>query len=718
MLYNYRVKKQKERIKKMKNLRKLTAWFIALSTIASCLVSVSAENTLRSWDFIGDWVTLGNPLGESWKDTYGNENTWGVHGYTGDYTGIDSEITPKCVSRDNVKLKAWYFGDYRDNLDLLGSNGMIRLTNDGGELYSRVLNGYNHAYTWTSPDNMVVEITVTGRRRHNLGNTFFDLYQNGNKIKNLLFKYSEGDGEGTGTARISVKKGDRIALTVSGTDASGSLSTEYNLPTFSLQELKPEFVGLGAWDYRNDAYAAAQNRGIYGDSYGGDNTWGIYFGKTVDENYKMLPGAYVSGNGLYWLKDPDNEYTKIYFSSGSAQTASEIQDKSYAEVYPGTDIYFVFTSPKEMYAKVNANVYNRWGRNTQDVYLYGSDGTLIKTQHIPDPAGSVGAINEVVGLKTGETVTIKISSTNNGTTAVNPYITIEEMESGKYNAVVDYEACGKPLASSWNTFDKEASWKLDYTNTEGETVEPIINGASSLASPNGMTFLPGTVYDVPNTASFVDETWSYINTNGDGSKQNLKWTAPKDGMITATYKGTTRWNNGKEIDGVWKPMHVGFEMKKNSDRICYFESAGVVTSNVGIKEKTFAVKKGDVINFVCGTVAYSDGTYGVNDVLLFSEVKYVGEASGELTFNNPEITEKDGVVTGTVTGTNESGNKAEAVIILAGYDAAGNLTNVAAGNLDEYNSEFSASVSFNKDEKDSEYKVFVWNSLGGMKPIK
>ena len=89
MLYNYRVKKQKERIKKMKNLRKLTAWFIALSTIASCLVSVSAENTLRSWDFIGDWVTLGNPLGESWKDTYGNENTWGVHGYTGDYTGID-----------------------------------------------------------------------------------------------------------------------------------------------------------------------------------------------------------------------------------------------------------------------------------------------------------------------------------------------------------------------------------------------------------------------------------------------------------------------------------------------------------------------------------------------------------------------------------------------------------------------------------------------------
>ena len=108
----------------------------------------------------------------------------------------------------------------------------------------------------------------------------------------------------------------------------------------------------------------------------------------------------------------------------------------------------------------------------------------------------------------------------------------------------------------------------------------------------------------------------------------------------------------------------------------------------------------------------------MNDVLLFSEVKYVGEASGELTFNNPEITEKDGVVTGTVTGTNESGNKAEAVIILAGYDAAGNLTNVAAGNLDEYNSEFSASVSFNKDEKDSEYKVFVWNSLGGMKPIK
>lgn len=701
----------------MKKCRKLTAWLIALSTVVSGFVSVSAEDTLRSWNFIGDWLTLGRPLGESWQDTYGNADTWGVHAYTGDYTGKESEITPKCVIRSDAKLRAWYFGNYSDNLDLLGSDGMVRLTDNGGVLYARVLHGYNHVYTWTAPDNMVVDVTIRANRMHNLGNTFFDLHQNGDKIKTLLFRYSQGDGEGTGTARISVKKGDRIGLTVSGTSSSGSLSTEYTLPEFSLNEVKPEFTGLGKWDYRNDAYAAAQNRGIYGDSYGGDNTWGIYFGKTVDENYKMLPGAYVSGKNLYWLIDPDNENAKIYFSNGSAQTASEIQNKSYAEVSGGTDIYFVFTSPKDMYARVKADVYNRWGRDTQDVYFYGSDGTLIKKQHIPSAASSVGSINEVVGLKTGETVTIKISSTNNATTAVNPYITIEEMESEKYNAVVDYRASGKPQASSWNTFDKETAWKLDYTDTNGETVEPEIKGASSFASPNGMTFLPGIVYDVPNTADFVDNTWSYINLKGDSAKQNLKWNAPKDGMISITYKGTNRWGNGKEIDGKWYALHAGFGIEKNNDQVCYFESAGSVTQNVGSVVKTIAVKQGDVINFTCGSVAYPDGTHGDDDVLLFAEIKYIGEASGNLTFNAPTISEADGVVTGTVTGTNETGNKAQAAIILAGYDTTGRLTNVAVGALSEYNSEFSASVSFNKGENDSSYKLFVWDSLSGMKPV-
>lgn len=704
----------------MKTCKKIMAWLIALSTIMPGAVSVSAEENLRSWDFASDWVELGNPLGEAWNDTYDNVNVWGVHGYTGEYEGVSSELTPTCVNRDDASLKAWYWGDYSEDLELLGSNGMIRALNSGSYIYSRVMNGYNHAYTWTAPDSMTADIEIAGTRQSNPGRTYFDLYQNGIKVRQLFTVYNPTENS-SNTLRLSLKKGDRITLAVHGTNADGStLKTEYSLDKFKISEINANIESLASWDYRKDAIVANDASGVYGDTYGNDNTWGIYFGKTIDGAYKMKPGSYLRDSGVYALTDPDNavaslqQGSRIYFSNPET---INLTGTSYAEIASGTDLYFVFRAPKDMYARFNLTVNNRWGRsNVTYLDLYTDDGTVINSKTLGANEGALVQTESLVKMNQGETITLKVDNKGQITTAVNVYIDVQECYL-EYNPVNDYTSSGSPLANTWKTFDKETDWTLNYTTEDGQTYIPTAESAGSFkVSETGDTFLPGTHF---GAADFTDTTWSYIQLSGTPITRNLKWTAPKDGMISITCKGSTRWGNGyDDSDGVHHPMHVGFGIEKNENRVAYFESAGSILQNVGSVTKKIAVKAGDVINFTVASVKMANGKCTPEDLVVYNDIKYVGEASGELKFNTPEITKADdGTVTATITGTNETGEKAQAVLILAEYTGS-TLTQVKFEELSDYNAEFSKTVSMTGTSANSSYKVFAWNSFGSMKPIK
>lgn len=715
----------------MKTCRKILALLIALSTVMSYVTGVHAEGTQpKTWNFINDWLAADRPLGFGHKDTYGNEGVWSVRAYEGDYKQ-SSELMPSSVIRENNKLRAWYWGAYQDNIELLGTNGMVRLNDSGTELYARVYNGYNHAYTWTAPESLVTDITVNAKRLHNNGATYFDLYQNDIKVQGL-FTVSSPNENKTKTIRVAVKKGDRITVAVKGSPLGTEkvIRSEYQFLKFEIKEVNAARTELQSWEYRKDAFAskAICNSGVFGDTYGNHNTWGIYFGKTVDGTYKKEPGSFVSNDTTYVVEDKDDPTnhsslsggTRIYFKSTEQ---IDLNNTSYAEVKKGTDLYFVFRAPKDMYARLDVKVQNRWGREGQNVTVYNANDDVIKTGAIGKSAGNVLNFSEYAFLKTGETVEIKIDNSNTNTTAVNPYITVTEIEK-TYNSVTDYKASGYPKQNTWNTFDKSSNWTLDYTLANGTTAVPTTTDGKTfiLNETDGEhkdALMPGETYDVDGADK---SSWYYLKIQSKGAKSNLKWTAPKDGMIEITYKGRTRWDNGVTDESGWHTMYVDFGIEKNGTKIAGFASHGQVSANVmSSVTRKIAVKKNDVINFTAESRLLENGMRGANEAVAYNNIKYIGEASGKLTFNKPTIvqnTSEDGTVaTATFTGSNQTGEKATAAVILAEYDTDGSLINVVTDKIDDYEADFSKSISLPVSGNEL-FKTFIWDSLSGMEPIE
>lgn len=150
----------------------------------------------------------------------------------------------------------------------------------------------------------------------------------------------------------------------------------------------------------------------------------------------------------------------------------------------------------------------------------------------------------------------------------------------------------------------------------------------------------------------------------------------------------------------------------------YFESAGLINDSVGSVTRKIAVKEGDVINFTVASVQMANGKYNSEDVVAYNSIEYVGEASGKLTFNEPTIGAAGDAYTATFTGSNQTGDKATAAVILAEYGTDGSLINVVTDKIDDYEADFSKSISLTRSESGNGFRAFIWDSLSGMKPIE
>ena len=280
------------------------AFVFSLSGASAYTVFPSKETeTLKEWEFAGDYFKSDSPQASTWGDSYGNRNVWNVsYEYEGKKTAASFTGA--------LGLPQMYSGDLNNNK---GSNGYFYFgePNEAGEKtsYCEVGKGYSFYLTWTSPIDGIVRFNLNGLSRWaKTYPTYFAVYNNENEAGELGFSAT---GENVGkkvSTLLKVSKGDTISTRVylDGTNVNGAV-VHMNVSQVRTALMSEDYNKT--WTAIDDYYkSGVPSASEWGDSYGNNKTWNISFLNTEDNTEKKAVFKNSPARYNWFHPDKDNIY--------------------------------------------------------------------------------------------------------------------------------------------------------------------------------------------------------------------------------------------------------------------------------------------------------------------------------------------------------------------------------------------------------------------------
>ncbi len=278
----------------MKSFKKIiavgVAAIIASSTAYSATVApVESDVVTSSWNMQKDFVYYRGQntdvqITNNWGDCYGNEDVWKIE------FGKDSDDGYVCYDAVYEETSTTDVGQWTNNqVDVANQKGMVTFY-DPAVLDTKVValarGYYDTLISWTAPKDTVVEINLdivmpapkTERTTH------FDLQLDGVSLDNCTFDLVGADTQKKVSVYANVAEGQKLVFSafVDGTNYDDAIKgNQYNFD-LTIDEvdiaLVPTEMYSHVWDFVKDySSAEAGASPAWGDSYGNDDVWKVYF---------------------------------------------------------------------------------------------------------------------------------------------------------------------------------------------------------------------------------------------------------------------------------------------------------------------------------------------------------------------------------------------------------------------------------------------------------
>lgn len=474
------------------------------------------------------------------------------------------------------------------------------------------------------------------------------------------------------------------------------------------------------WNYNLDYFesGAPEGEGIWGDSYGNDDVWGIKFGHDYGEGYEINTAVYNAGRGTPQFIENTGGTTPegygkngfVYFYEGGT---------AYGEIPTDYDFYMVWTSPMDGYVKTDIFGETRWGKT------FYTDFSVMHNNIVIDSWSENGAYTgkhskKLIEVKKGDEIALKVKSQGEGcnfdfTVSEAGTVIIPRSDANKEWAYIqDWIACDGPQTTYWgDSYGTEDIWSISFYNPQtGEEVE----------SQYGNINIYGDGWKNPNNGGYlkIEGTSCYGELGAlEGYQVRVNYHVKENGTIIASLDGATVWGN--TTNGT--PCTGKFILIKNNEEIDSFVTTGNRNNEGTWKNITqkIDVNAGDVVSFAVVQDIGSDA---------FDIRTKVTSVHGVQVSEDPEMVYKNelgesvsypvagGTVSASLPVYNAGKNPINATVLIILYDEDGSLMQIKAERHEGIASgeTLSATAELQVEDEPASLKVLVWEEMSTMKP--